>query len=300
MNRRVSVWKYVCLKNGGWRYCKPTLAKNGKIRSDLVIVKGEAEHHPEGNFYLHRYDSGREIWKRVGPNAQDAVDAADFDTAYLDTAYLDTKAKGVPVKPHYGERHESGRRRKGAGGLRAGRTTAILQRSESMRCTRFTKPTRMIVGLLTGLLFATMAVPLGAQPASESRPGLGFGPVYDAAHEITVNGTIQKIVTRHVVGSPAGMHLLVARPEGVVDAHVGPFLSKETKKALQTGTPVRIVGATSSLNGKDYFLVRELTVGGSTVTVRSEHGLLVRVHSPRAQRARTEKTAQVELNGDAR
>jgi integrase len=94
MNRRVSVWKYVRLKNGRWRYCKPALAKNGKIRPDWVIVKGKAEHHPEGNFYLHRYDGDREIWKRVGLNAQDAVDAAEFDTAYLDA-----KAKGVPVKP---------------------------------------------------------------------------------------------------------------------------------------------------------------------------------------------------------
>lgn len=169
-----------------------------------------------------------------------------------------------------------------------------------MKCTRLTKPTRLTVGLMTGLLFAISAVPLGAQSASESRPGTGFGPVYDAAHEIALDGTIQEVITKHVVGSPAGMHLLVAVPEGVVDAHVGPFLSKETKEALEAGAPVRIVGAMASLNGKHYFLVRELTVGGSTVTVRSEHGLLVRVHSPRAQRARTEKTPRVELNGDAR
>ncbi len=76
MNRRVSVWKYVRLKNGRWRYCKPALAKNGKIRPDWVIVKGKAEHHPEGNFYVHRYDNGREIWRKIGESAQEAVDAA--------------------------------------------------------------------------------------------------------------------------------------------------------------------------------------------------------------------------------
>jgi integrase len=94
MNRRVSVWKYVRLKNGRWRYCKPALAKNGMIRPDWVIVKGKPEHHPEGNFYLHRYDGDREIWKRVGSNAQDAVEAAEFDAAYLEA-----KSKGIPVKP---------------------------------------------------------------------------------------------------------------------------------------------------------------------------------------------------------
>ena len=56
-----------------------------------------------------------------------------------------------------------------------------------MKSTRFARPTRMIAGLLTGLLFAISAVPLGAQPASESRPGHGFGPVYAAAHEVTID-----------------------------------------------------------------------------------------------------------------
>ena len=92
MNRRVSVWKYVRIGKK-WRYCKPTVGKNGKIKSDWVIVKGKEEHHPEGNFYLHRYEGDREIWKKIGPNAQEAVNAADFESTYL-TA----RAKGIPVK----------------------------------------------------------------------------------------------------------------------------------------------------------------------------------------------------------
>jgi hypothetical protein len=50
MNRRVSVWKYVRIGKK-WRYCKPAVEKNGKIKSAWVIVKGKEEHHPEGNFY---------------------------------------------------------------------------------------------------------------------------------------------------------------------------------------------------------------------------------------------------------
>jgi integrase/recombinase XerD len=92
MNRRVSVWKYVRIGKK-WRYCKPAVGKNGKIRPDWVIVQGKEEHHPEGNFYLHRYEGNKEIWKKIGPNAQDAVNAADFESTYL-TA----RAKGIPVK----------------------------------------------------------------------------------------------------------------------------------------------------------------------------------------------------------
>jgi hypothetical protein len=38
MNRRVSVWKYVRIGRK-WRYCKPAVGKNGKIKPDWVIVR---------------------------------------------------------------------------------------------------------------------------------------------------------------------------------------------------------------------------------------------------------------------
>jgi len=164
---------------------------------------------------------------------------------------------------------------------------------------RWTKPIRMIAGLLVGLLFAISAIPLGAQPVPETR-GRGFGPVYDKAHEITVNGSIQMVVTKHVPGSPAGIHLLVDGPEGVVDTHVGSFLSKATKEALQAGMPVRIVGAMTTERGKQYLLARELTVGNRTVRVRSDRGFLVHDHPVRVRRAATKKTSQLASNGGAR
>jgi hypothetical protein len=71
----------------------PRSEKNGKIKPDWVVVKGREEHHPEGNFYLHRYEGDREIWKRTGPSAQEAVNAADYESTYL-TA----RAKGIPVQ----------------------------------------------------------------------------------------------------------------------------------------------------------------------------------------------------------
>jgi hypothetical protein len=141
--------------------------------------------------------------------------------------------------------------------------------------------------LLIGLLFAISSIPLGALAAPASRAGRGFSPTYDLARETTLTGTIQEVVTSPAPGSPAGMHLLVAGP-GVVDTHVGPFLSKETKDALQTGAPVQIIGATLSLHGKDYLLARQLTVGARTVTVRNKRGLLVYEPSTRAARSRTE------------
>ena len=173
-----------------------------------------------------------------------------------------------------------------------------------MRCTRLTKSIPMSAALLIGLLIAACAIPLCANPAAESRPAQGLGPVYDAAHETTLIGTIQEVVTKHTAGSPAGMHLLVAGAQGVVDAHVGPFLSKETKDALQTGMPVQIVGAMLTLHGKDYLLARELNIGGNIITVRSKHGALAHEHTTREHVARSfarsKGSSQIDSNGGVR
>jgi Flp pilus assembly protein CpaB len=158
---------------------------------------------------------------------------------------------------------------------------------------------RRIAGLLSGLLFAILAIPLVAQPATEVHPGLGIGPVYDAAHEVTLNGIIQTVVTKHTKGSPAGMHLLVVGPEGVVDAHVGPFLNKQAKEALHEGTPIRIVGAKTSIRGKSYLLARQLTVDGRTITVRTNHGFLAPGVSQHRVHSTNERKSAVEVKGGA-
>jgi hypothetical protein len=165
-----------------------------------------------------------------------------------------------------------------------------------MKCSRITDPVPILAGLLTGLICAVLAIPLSAQATTESHAGRGFGPAYDAAHESTLMGTVQEVVTKHVAGSPAGMHLLVTGPEGVVDVHVGPFLTMETQKALHTGTPVQIVGANMRLHGKRYFLARELGIGGRTITIRSTRGFLVYPHPDRVVRTH----AKAEENGGTR
>jgi len=169
-----------------------------------------------------------------------------------------------------------------------------------MRRNRSTKPTQLTAGLLAGLLLlAILAVPLGAQLAPETRATRAVGPVYDAAHEITLNGTIQEVVTKRTAGSPVGMHLLVAGPEGVVDAHVGPYLTKETQEALHAGLPVQIVGAVEQLHGKSILLARQLIFGGRTVTVRNENGFLVRARGPRPNSRPDSSNANTTQTGES-
>jgi hypothetical protein len=173
-----------------------------------------------------------------------------------------------------------------------------------MNRSRLPKPTRLIAGLPTSLLLAILTVPLVAQRATEAPTQAPTSLGYDKAHEITFYGTIEEVVSKHEAGAPAGMHLLVAGSHGVTDAHVGPFLEKDVKEALHTGTPVQIIGAMNEINGKNYLLARQLILGGRIVTVRSANGFLVRFHGSRIsgsnRESTTEKIPTVELNGGAR
>lgn len=154
---------------------------------------------------------------------------------------------------------------------------------------------RMIAGLIPCLIFAVTATSLNAQPVnSGARPPLAWG--YDKAHEITLNGTIAAINEKAATGSPAGLHLMVSSAQGQVDAHLGPYMTKETLEALHTGIPVQIVGAMEKLHGKEVLLARQVIFGGRLVQVRSENGFLEREHSAKSLH-RNRKSG---LNGGAR
>lgn len=160
--------------------------------------------------------------------------------------------------------------------------------------------TRLIAGsVLSALLLAITAVPLAAQPAAQIHPLPSQGVGYDKSHEVTINATVNQLVTKGVAGSPAGLHVLVTGPQGVVDAHLGPFMTRETRLALKPGTAVQVVGALETIHGKQYLLARELIIGGRTLTIRSSNGMLSHVQSMRGHEMHRH-AGRVGANGGAR
>lgn len=133
----------------------------------------------------------------------------------------------------------------------------------------------VMAGLNVALLLAILTSLLTAQRSRESVPPKGPAPAYDAAHEFAFDGTIQAVVTHHEAGSPAGLHLIVSGDMGRVDAHLGPFLTQETRDALHMGLSLHVVGAMKDFHGKPILLARLISFGGRTVIVRSLHGALV-------------------------
>jgi hypothetical protein len=161
---------------------------------------------------------------------------------------------------------------------------------------------RVFTGLLSALLFSSWAIPFAAQVAPEIRAEPGFAGC-DATHETTRVGTIQvrtiqDVIIEHVVGSPAGLHLLVACRQGVVDTHFGRFLCQQAKAVLYTGTSVKIVGAAIQLEDKGYFQARELSVGSRNIAIRNRRGSLIDPHADGGMKAKA--TAQADREGGGR
>jgi len=143
--------------------------------------------------------------------------------------------------------------------------------------------------LIATSLVAALMLAVGAQAASSqsSSASQGFGFTYDRANEITVIGTVEELVARPAPGSPPGLHLLISASGETIDAHVGPFFSKQNREALIAGQAVEVIGVNENVHGKDVLFVRQLTFAGRTVTVRNERGFLVREHLLREHQARS-------------
>jgi len=115
-----------------------------------------------------------------------------------------------------------------------------------------------------------------------------------ATSEITVAGTIQQVPSERVPGSPAGLHLLVNSPQGVLDASVGPYLTKDVQRALSAGQQIQVVGLIQTINGHNYLLARQLVLAGRQIPIRNEHGFFIH---PQSRPGNRSVPGQSELNG---
>jgi hypothetical protein len=153
-----------------------------------------------------------------------------------------------------------------------------------MHLSRLTKPTRLIAGLLCGLLLAILAVPLGAQPASTTHA------YYDVTKEITVSGTVTSVVTRASAGMVPGSHLMLTTESGALDASLGKWaLQGKGAVSISAGQQVEVTGVKKTLKNKEVFVTRTLKVGGQVYELRSKHGV---PFSPQSRERASQKAAQ--------
>ncbi|MFZ0137179.1 MAG: hypothetical protein WAK89_08980 [Candidatus Sulfotelmatobacter sp.] len=127
-------------------------------------------------------------------------------------------------------------------------------------------PIPLIAGLLSGLLVAILAVPLGAQPVPKAQP------YYDIAKEVTLSGTVSSVISRPKVGA----HLELATSSGAVDADLGRWgLMGKGALHIAPGAQVQVTGVMKTLKNKEVFIARTVTMGGKAYTMRNQHGIPV-------------------------
>jgi hypothetical protein len=134
-----------------------------------------------------------------------------------------------------------------------------------MKHSRFISSTPLMAGLLPGLMFAILAVPLNAADA-HSR--------YDVSKEVTLSGTVSSVLYKPAPGMIWGSHLMVETSFGRLDASLGRF-GLEGKDALSVtpGQQVEITGVMKTVRHQEVFVVRSVRANGKTSTMRNEHGV---------------------------
>jgi hypothetical protein len=69
-NRKASIWLYKKI-DGRWRYVKPAIGRNGKIKTD-----------PDAAYYVRYREGGKMVWRKCS-SAADATVACERQEAYL-------------------------------------------------------------------------------------------------------------------------------------------------------------------------------------------------------------------------
>lgn len=132
---------------------------------------------------------------------------------------------------------------------------------------RFISSIPMILGLLTGLLFASLAVPLNAD---DSHSG------YDVSKEVTLSGTVSSVLHKPAPGMIWGSHLLLKTAFGRLDASLGRFgLEGQGALSVIPGEQIELTGVMKRFRDQEVFVVRSAKANGKTYVLRNEHGIEV-------------------------
>ena len=78
--------------DGGWYFFPVALTSKGLVRSDVVLVRGTEERHPEGKYYIEFRENGKRIRLPVGKDAEEA-----HNRRLAKEAELAARNAGVPV-----------------------------------------------------------------------------------------------------------------------------------------------------------------------------------------------------------
>jgi integrase/recombinase XerD len=89
----------VRLPDGSRPFLDPVLSGNGKLKPLYALIQGNAEHHPEGTYFLRYLKNGKRIWESVGTDPTFVL-----DEKRRREKGLDAQAAGVVLAEESGTR----------------------------------------------------------------------------------------------------------------------------------------------------------------------------------------------------
>jgi hypothetical protein len=155
-----------------------------------------------------------------------------------------------------------------------------------------------ILLLPTILLCGAPTREAAAQNNIVSQPSNGFigwNVGQPKSSDVALTAIIQEVVPNRTSGIPAGLHLMLGTPQGVLDASVGPYLAPNIQQALSAGQQIQVIGQVKTIHDQKYLLVRNLVLNGNEITIRNDNGSLVRGRSH--ARTRTQSSSNDQNGG---
>jgi hypothetical protein len=146
--------------------------------------------------------------------------------------------------------------------------------------------------LFAGLCVLGFLTLIGFTPPAQGQTAeRAIGPFsYEVGKEVTLSGTVAKVVKGATAGMAAGGHLLVSTESGEVDASLGQFAFRG-KGALEVsaGEYVEVTGVMRTLKSGQMFVTRTVKVGQQVYVIRNEHGIAVSPQSRERASGQTTK-----------
>jgi hypothetical protein len=121
------------------------------------------------------------------------------------------------------------------------------------------------------LLFGVASLAAMLTTGVEAQRGRRGGPAnYSVAAEMTVKGTVEDVKP----GPNQGMHIMLKTSDATLELALGPsWYQTERKYVLAKGDQIEVVGARSTVGGREVLLVREIKKGSETMTFRDSSGV---------------------------
>jgi hypothetical protein len=130
-------------------------------------------------------------------------------------------------------------------------------------------------GLFGMALLSLIASLSPAQAQTAAATTKSTGPLsYDATKEITLNATVESVVTKPTHGMLWGSHLMLQTSSGKFDASLGrvPLTGKDAI-SIEAGQRVKVTGVLKTLKSGEVMLTRTVEVNGHVYTLRNAHGM---------------------------